>query len=54
MDWLTTATESQWQKEGLIATGEDFHSEPTVTAAMVVAELLPNPGVIFVPCTGRL
>lgn len=28
MDWLTTATESQWQKEGLIATGEDFYSEP--------------------------
>lgn len=52
MDWLTTATESQWQKEevrmpgGLIASREDPFRTRTVTAAIVAAKLLQNPGAI--------
>ena len=53
MGWLATATESQWQKEGLsmpaglIATRWRLSFRTgTATVAIGVAELLPNPGAI--------
>lgn len=61
MDGQTTTTESRWQKEEVrVPGGARCHPRrlsfgtTTVTAAMVVAELLRNPGAIFVLCTGRL